>query len=344
MSRPWRIALAVVAVLVVVNLALRFVGTLTGGTPGGPRSSSYATAPRGAAAYAELLGREGHPVDQVRGLPHSSPPSAAATVFLLDPPAVRTEDLEALRAFVRDGGRLVASGLSREAMRGLDSRAPTSAPGQSRVREDGLQIKTDGATVWRDEGLVAVRRVGNGRSSSSPTPRRSRTDSSDRRTTPPSVWRLPGRAAGRSSSSRPTTVTGREAGSRPCRSPGRCSSPASGCRRSSTWSPAAALRPARGGGKDSRAAAPPVRRLARRGHRPQQAPRRRRRSCAARGPRRHPPPRVAAAGRRRHVVRAAAKRLGLADEDAEALLRAPQTDAEVLALGRVAARIRQDQR
>ena len=59
MSRPWRIALVVVAVLVAVNLALRFLGTLTGGTPGGPRSSSYATSPRGAAAFAELLGRYG---------------------------------------------------------------------------------------------------------------------------------------------------------------------------------------------------------------------------------------------------------------------------------------------
>ena len=66
MSRPWRIALGVLAVLVAVNLALRFLGTLTGGTPGGPRSSSYATSQHGAAAYAELLGRAGHPVEQAR--------------------------------------------------------------------------------------------------------------------------------------------------------------------------------------------------------------------------------------------------------------------------------------
>ena len=46
-SRGWRIVLSVVAVLVVANLALRFLGTLTGGTPGGPRSSSYATSSHG---------------------------------------------------------------------------------------------------------------------------------------------------------------------------------------------------------------------------------------------------------------------------------------------------------
>ncbi len=104
MSRGWRIAVGIVAVLVVFNLALRLIGTLTGGTPGGPRSSSYATSPQGDAAFADLLGHAGHPVEQVRSLPHRSPPDAGTTVFLLDPPAVRSQDLQALRAFVRDGG------------------------------------------------------------------------------------------------------------------------------------------------------------------------------------------------------------------------------------------------
>jgi hypothetical protein len=44
------------------------------------------------------------------------------------------------------------------------------------------------------------------------------------------------------------------------------------------------------------------------------------------------------------AVRVAAKRVGLPDEDAEALLREAVTDDDVLALGRVAARIRQDHR
>jgi hypothetical protein len=44
------------------------------------------------------------------------------------------------------------------------------------------------------------------------------------------------------------------------------------------------------------------------------------------------------------AVRVAAKRVGLADEDAEALLREAVTDDDVLALGRAAARIRQDHR
>jgi hypothetical protein len=44
------------------------------------------------------------------------------------------------------------------------------------------------------------------------------------------------------------------------------------------------------------------------------------------------------------AVRVAAERLGLAEEDAEALLQPVRTDADVIALGRAAARIRQDQR
>jgi hypothetical protein len=44
------------------------------------------------------------------------------------------------------------------------------------------------------------------------------------------------------------------------------------------------------------------------------------------------------------AVRFAARRLGLADEDAEALLRPARTDDDVVAVGRTAARIRQDHR
>jgi hypothetical protein len=44
------------------------------------------------------------------------------------------------------------------------------------------------------------------------------------------------------------------------------------------------------------------------------------------------------------AIRAAARRLGLPDDDTEALLREPRTDDDVVALGRAAARIRQDHR
>ncbi len=230
-------------------------------------------------------------------------------------------------------------------MRGLDSRAPTSAPGQSRVREDGLQIKTDGATVWRDEGLVAVRRVGNGTieflADSSPLHNRLLGSADNAafglalagpRSRPVEFLEsYHGYGTGSGLSALPLSWTlllaglglsaivymvarGRRFG--PPEEEGRTLAPP---RRQYVDSLAAVI--ARSKRRD--AAVGPVQREAR--------------DAILR--RASLPPDVDV-----HVVRAAAKRLGLADEDAEALLRAPQTDAEVLALGRVAARIRQDQR
>lgn len=345
MSRGRRIALSVVALLVVVNLALRFLGTLTGGTPGGPRSSSYATSEQGAAAFAELLGRAGHPIDQVRSLPHERQPSTGATVFLLDPPSVRSTDLRALRQFVRSGGRLVASGLSRKAMRELVPRPPEPAHGSRIVREDGLRIETDGAGTWRQENLVAVRRVGSGAitflADSSPLQNRllGRADNAafglglalPRGRPVEFLESYHGYGAGSGLSALPLdwqlllgglalaavvymVARGRRFG--PPEEEGRSLPPP---RREYVDSLGAAI--ARSKRRD--AAAAPVRKEAR-----ETVLRR-----AALPP-----------GADDDAVRVAAGRLGLADADAEGLLRPVRTDADVLALGRAAARISQDRR
>src|SRR2546421_9644744 len=104
MTRGWRLGLSVLAAVVAADLALHFLNTLTGGTPGGPRSSSYATGPTGLGAYAELLGRRSHGVDRLRQTPHALKLDPADTVVLLDPPAVTTRDANALHAFVIAGG------------------------------------------------------------------------------------------------------------------------------------------------------------------------------------------------------------------------------------------------
>ncbi len=161
MSRRWRVGLGFFAVIVAFNVVLRVLGTLTGGTPGGPQSSSYATAAGGTAAYAELLGRAGHAIDQARSQPHDAPPSPEATVFLLDPPSVAPADVDALAAFVRAGGRLVASGLSPDALRGLGASAPSRVRGASSARADGFAIQTDGVT-WRAHGFLIATRLGGG--------------------------------------------------------------------------------------------------------------------------------------------------------------------------------------
>jgi hypothetical protein len=298
----------------------------------------------GAAAYAELLGRAGHPVEQERALPHSSPPSAGTTVFLLDPPAVDPKDLAALRAFVRGGGRLVASGLSREAMHALVSRPPQRAPGSRRVQEDGLQIATDGRAVWRNEGLVAVRRAGRGSveflADSSPLQNRllgsadnagfglSLAGAASRPVAFLESYHGYGTGGGSGLSALPLAwklllaglglagivyaiARGRRFG--PPEEEGRSLPPP---RRQYVDSLAAVV--ARSKRRD--AAVEPVRREAR-------DELLRRASLPPDGD-----------------VRFAATRLGFTDEDAEALLRPAQTDDDVLALGRTAARIRQDHR
>jgi hypothetical protein len=75
--------------------------------PSGPRSSSYATAVNGAAAYAELLQRAGHPVSRVRGRLDRAPLDAGTTLVVLDPDVIVAPEAAALKRFVASGGRLV---------------------------------------------------------------------------------------------------------------------------------------------------------------------------------------------------------------------------------------------
>jgi hypothetical protein len=109
MTRSWRIGLTILGAVIVLDLALYALSAVTGGTPGGPDSSSYATGHTGAEAYAELLGRRGHVVERFRETPHAAKLDPTHTVVLLDPPSVAQRDVVALQAFVVAGGRLVAS-------------------------------------------------------------------------------------------------------------------------------------------------------------------------------------------------------------------------------------------
>ena len=71
MKRRWpsspggRAVVAVVAFFVVLNV-VAFAVTTVAPEPSGEDGSAYATQPRGAAAYAELLGRVGRPLGAAR--------------------------------------------------------------------------------------------------------------------------------------------------------------------------------------------------------------------------------------------------------------------------------------
>jgi Domain of unknown function (DUF4350) len=159
--RRWRIGIVVVAAVVAFDVVLHVLGTLTGGTPGGPDSSAYSTGSTGVRAYAELLGRYGHPVERLRTTPSQSELAAGDTVFLLDPPSVAARDADALRKFVLGGGRLVAGGRAGAWTRALVERPPSGTtagvvlahplPGTPRLR--GIEtVRTAREASWSDAG------------------------------------------------------------------------------------------------------------------------------------------------------------------------------------------------
>ena len=214
-SRRWRIALGIVALLVALNLALRFLGTLTGGTPGGPRSSSYATrARRATRPMPSCSAAPGIRSRRCGRLPHQAPPEPGERrSFLLDPPCGRDAGSRRRSGrFVGGGGRLVAAGAVAwrpRASSARGGRCSRRVHGRRRPRRTGSTIaRRGGATVWRDEELV--RRRG-GRPRHGRAPRR-RLAAAERLLGTADNARVRARArrrraTGRSSSSRATTAT-----------------------------------------------------------------------------------------------------------------------------------------
>jgi Domain of unknown function (DUF4350) len=109
---PARIVAVLICTLLGINLLGRFVQSSTGGgeTPSGRRSSAYATNGSGLAAYAELLGREGHRVARIRGSLSDAQLDPTATLVVLDPDTVSRNDADVMLTFLVNGGRLVIGG------------------------------------------------------------------------------------------------------------------------------------------------------------------------------------------------------------------------------------------
>ena len=99
-----RMLVVFVAVVIGLNIGLRALQGSLGGGPGGPASSSFGTAPSGAAAYGELLRAAGHRVTRSRERPRDLRPAPAqTTLVLLDPGLVDDADAAALRRYRRAG-------------------------------------------------------------------------------------------------------------------------------------------------------------------------------------------------------------------------------------------------
>jgi hypothetical protein len=150
--------LGVLALLVL----LEAIGALLP-APSGPRSSSYATATNGAAAYAELLQRTGHPVTRVRGRLDTTPLDPGATLVVLDPDVIVAPEATALKRFVTAGGRLVIGARHpgtwlREVIdrppgwSGDGPRTAAPAPGASPELHGVGSVRSAGDGSWREPG------------------------------------------------------------------------------------------------------------------------------------------------------------------------------------------------
>jgi Domain of unknown function (DUF4350) len=183
-ARQWRLVLAALAVVVAGNVLLELVDEGTR-PPSGPRSSSYATASHGLAAYASLLARNGHPVSRLREPPAGASLDSADTLVVLDPVGLTQEDGEAIAAFLAGGGRLVAGGRASSGWLSWITDEPEwSAEGADRAArrlapvpelERVTEVRSAGDGSWSDAGeslpalgdeeatLLAVASPGDGR-------------------------------------------------------------------------------------------------------------------------------------------------------------------------------------
>lgn len=181
-----RVLVGLIALVLGLNLLTAGVTVITGGSgPGGPTSSSYATAGDGLAAYAELLAGHGHAVQRVRTSLDAAELDPGTTLVLADPEGLTEEEAGALAAFVSAGGRLVAAGAGVEnVLAGLPGGGPEWDSGRARSARPLVPVpelagvgtvETAGAGVWRAAGatlpvlgsadgvLATVASVGRGR-------------------------------------------------------------------------------------------------------------------------------------------------------------------------------------
>lgn len=161
MSRSFRIRIALGAGAIAL-LGLGWAVSWLTREPSGPPSSTYATTPAGAAAYADLLSRFGHPVRRLRTSLADSDLRPGETVILLDGKRLSAADNLATRRFLDSGGRLVVAGEPPAGLlaRLMDKAASWAIEGQVLVQPVGdapeveslRTVRTRGVGVFEDPG------------------------------------------------------------------------------------------------------------------------------------------------------------------------------------------------
>jgi hypothetical protein len=158
MPRTWRLVLFAVGALVALNVLGSVINSATGGTPGGPRSSTYATGADGLAAYHDLLADSGHPTSQLRKPPSTGALDPSTTLVILDPRSMRPDEARAIGEFVRRGGHLIAGGAAGP----VDWLGEVVSSPPARRRGDGPVTAHPQAPAPEVSGVTTVRTAGDG--------------------------------------------------------------------------------------------------------------------------------------------------------------------------------------
>jgi Domain of unknown function (DUF4350) len=155
-SRAARAGLAVLALLAAINV-LGAVIDAVAPSPSGPASSSFATKPKGLAAWASLAEREGLRVRALRKPPSRASLPGSGTVAVMDAGELTGDEARALRAFAERGGRVVAGGAPGAWTRTLLAGRPPQ------WEDDGPETARTRAAAPESAGVRKVRTAGDGR-------------------------------------------------------------------------------------------------------------------------------------------------------------------------------------
>jgi hypothetical protein len=149
---------AVVAVVVAANVVAWLLDNAVGGSePEGRPGSSYATTSDGLAAYAQLLADYGHPVQRVRGEldPVDLEPGALLVVTSGNGDAfLEATDITTITSFLAGGGRALLVGLAPGDVDAITGITAELVDGVADYREfapplDGLrEVRTDAAAAY----------------------------------------------------------------------------------------------------------------------------------------------------------------------------------------------------
>lgn len=153
-----RVRMRAVAVAIVLGvMGLGWAAAWLTREPSGPPSSTYATSPAGAAAYADLLARFGHPVTRLRTGLSESDLDPRGTVILVGAEDLPGRDRLAAQRFLERGGRLIVAGVPPPGLFELLLADPPSwtpeGPALSRPASDAPEVAAVRTVRTRRDGV-----------------------------------------------------------------------------------------------------------------------------------------------------------------------------------------------